>query len=209
MSIFQTMFLPLPSILLIGIAAAVAACTPGKTTRAETDTASAPQIVFTVSDNNTPLPGVALHVYDLSGNPLDQGTSDAQGQIALPLANGGVDLRLTAPQREERKISLPAGLANIGGKIEYRQVTAHKEFSLELPVTSGTGYTWQVAPGGSAVLVGDKTMPNPDNLPGAPTVQRLTLLPTSADGQVLLVYARSWETDAPPAKWRVLLLEPK
>ena len=88
-------------------------------------------------------------------------------------------------------------------------MTAHKEFSLELPVTSGTGYTWQVAPGEAATLVGDETIPTPDNLPGAPAVQRLTLLPTSAGGQILLVYARSWETDAPPVKWRVLLLESK
>lgn len=209
MSIFQNMFLPLPSMLMIGIAAIVAACVPEKTNPAPMDADFAPQIVFTVSDSGNPLPGVVLRVYDQAGVPLDQGMSDNQGQIALPRAKGGAELRLAASGREERRISLPAGLTDTGGEIEYRQVTANKEFSLELPVTSGTGYTWQVVPGGAATLVGDETIPNPDNLPGAPAGQRLTLLSASANGQVLLIYARSWETDVPPVKWRMLLLEPK
>ena len=209
MSIFQNMFLPLPSVLLIGMAVAVAACAPGETTQARADTDSAPQIAFKVSDNGNPLPGVTLRVYDQAGDPLREGVSDGQGQLVLPRAKSAVELRLAAPGREERKISLPAGLADSAGEIEYHQVTANKEFYLELPVTSGTGYAWQVAPGGNVTLVGDKIIPNPNNLPGAPTVQRLTLLPASADGQVLLIYARSWETDAPPAKWRILLLESK
>ncbi len=209
MSIFQNMFLPLPSVLLIGIAAAVAACAPGKTTQAQADTDSTPQIVFTVSDNGNPLPGAVLRVYDQAGAPLDQGLSDDQGQIALPRAKGGVELRLAVPGREERKIALPAGLADTAGEIEYHQVAANKEFSLELTVISGTGYAWQIVPGGAADLVGDETLPSPDNLPGAPTVQRLTLLPTSANGQILLVYTRSWETDVPPAMWHILLLESK
>ena len=209
MSIFQNMFLPLPSVLLIGIAAAVAACVPGKTTPAQVDTDSAPQIVFTVSDSGAPLPGAVLRVYNQSGTPLDQGMSDDQGQIALPRAKGGAELRLALPGREERKIPLPAGLADTGGEIEYRQVTANKEFSLELPVASGTGYAWQMAPGGDATLIGEETLPNPNNLPGAPAVQRLTLLPSATGGQALLVYVRSWETGVPPVKWRVLLLEPK
>ena len=209
MSIFQNMFLPLPSVLLIGMAVAVAACAPGETTQARADTDSAPQIAFKVSDNGNPLPGVTLRVYDQAGDPLREGVSDGQGQLVLPRAKDAVELRLAAPGREERKISLPAGLADTGGEIEYLQAAANKEFSLELPVTSGTGYAWQVAPGGAAALVNDKTIPNPDNLPGAPAVQRLTLLPASASGQVLLVYVRSWETDVPPVKWHMLLLEPK
>ena len=187
MSIFQTMFLPLPSVLLIGIAAAVAACAPDKATHTQVNADSAPQIAFALSDNGNPLSDAMLRVYDQTGTLLDQGASDDQGQIALPRPKDGAELRLTAPGREERKISLPAGLADSAGEIEYRQVTANKEFSLELPVTSGTGYAWQVAPGGNATLVGDKIIPNPNNLPGAPTVQRLTLLPASADGQVLLI----------------------
>lgn len=199
-----------PLLLLCGLIATLAACAPHETAVAQNGPAPAPEegVAFVVYDNGAPLPGATLRLCDADGNELSRGVSDAQGQVDLPRAEDGGKLLLTSPGRGERELTLPAGLSGSGGEMEYRKVTAHQELSVELPVISGTGYSWQLAPDGNASLIKDETLHRVDNLPGGPTVQRLTLKPTSIDGQALLTYSRAWEKDVPPEQWRVLLFEP-
>ena len=210
----KSLLASLPALLFFSAFTVMVACVSQNNLPAQTappgEASAAPEagVAFVVYDNGTPLPQADLRLYDLSGAELGRGVSDAQGRAVLPQADDGGKLRISAPGHPDREITLPAGLSGAGGAVEYKQATAHKEFSVDLPVISGTGYAWQLASGGDALLVGDETLPSPNNLPGAPAVQRLTLDPTSATGQILLVYARSWEKDVPPAQWRILLFEP-
>lgn len=198
-----------PLLLLLTLSLA-AACSPQNTVQAQPEMSSASEAgdAFGVYADGTPLAGAVLRLHDADGNELERAVSDAAGRVDLPRTEEGGKLLISAPGHADREITLPAGLSGAGGAVEYKQATAHKEFSVDLPVISGTGYAWQLASGGDALLVGDETLPSPNNLPGAPAVQRLTLDPTSATGQILLVYARSWEKDVPPAQWRILLFEP-
>ena len=203
----------LPALLFFSAFTIMVACVSQNNLPAQTappgEASAAPEagVAFVVYDNGTPLPQADLRLYDLSGAELGCGVSDAQGRAVLPQADDGGKLRISAPGHPDREITLPAGLSGTGGEVEYREVTAHKEFSVELPVITGTGYAWQLEAGADAALTGNETMPRTDNLPGGPTVQRLTLKPASTTGQAVLLYVRPWEKDVPPEQWRILLFE--
>lgn len=199
-----------PALLVCGMLVVLTACAPREAAVAQNETAPAPEegVAFVVYDHGAPLAGVNLRLCDADGHEVSRSMSDTHGQVDLPRAEDGGKLILAAPGHKEREFTLPAGLPGSGGEVEYREVTAHKEFFVELPIISGTGYTWQLAPSADASLSKDETLHRIDNLPGSPAVQRLTLKPASVHGQVLLIYARSWEKDVPPEQWRVLLFEP-
>ncbi len=166
-------------------------------------------IVFSLYNDDTPLHGVRLSLYDAAGTELGQGVSDKWGQVVLDDAKGGRELRLALPGGSERTVRLPAAMLEMGGDVVYRRVRPGAPFTLELSVASGTGYLWSVTPGGDAKETASEMIPSlRSNVLGAVAGQRLTLVSSSASGQALVQYQRPWEKDALPARWRVLLLEP-
>ena len=84
------------------------------------------------------------------------------------------------------------------------------EFTLErgdalevsLPVTSGTGYTWQAEPvaGGIVQQVGEPEIRHGSSMPGARGLQTFHFARgAKGSGTLELRYLRPWEKDKPPA----------
>ncbi len=164
-------------------------------------------VVFTLYSDDTPIQGAVLSLHDRVGLELERGESDSLGQVSLRYVEGGRELRLKIPGEAERVVRLPAGLAERGGDVEYRRVRPGVPFTLELGVISGTGYTWELAPGGDVRQTGSEVIYSTrSKLLGAAAGQRLTLVAPADQGQALLVYRRSWEHNVLPIRWRVLLL---
>ena len=72
-----------------------------------------------------------------------------------------------------------------------------------LPVQTGTGYTWQLAPDGTAALVaaGRMVQPAPSARPGAPGAMAFLLDAARVGTQRLqFQYRRPWERTQPPAR---------
>ena len=163
--------------------------------------------LFTILGTDAkPLPDATLALYDAAGKELSRDTSDDEGNIRPSGAKEAVELRLSAPGHEERRIRLVPGLAARGGTLAYTAVKPGTPFTLHLPVISGTGYTWTPAPGQDIAVIGTEELREAKRL-GGPAVQRLSLTAKSASGEAILLYARPWEKHALPAGWRVLLLE--
>lgn len=83
-------------------------------------------------------------------------------------------------------------------------LAAGGSLTLELPVTSGTGYGWEVRvepPGLLKVPAGPVTVRSNDAMPGSVTQQRWILTEAKPGaGTVQAVYRRPWEQDVEPAK---------
>jgi inhibitor of cysteine peptidase len=74
---------------------------------------------------------------------------------------------------------------------------------ISLPVTSGTGYTWQAEPvaGGIVTQVGDPETKHNSAMPGASGQQVFRFARVaSGSGTLELRYLRPWEKDKAPAK---------
>jgi predicted secreted protein len=70
-----------------------------------------------------------------------------------------------------------------------------QQLRVRLPVQSGTGYAWQIAPGSTPLLSWNRTMmrARPER-PGGPRMQVLALRAMgSGTGQLHLEYRRPWE----------------
>ena len=74
---------------------------------------------------------------------------------------------------------------------------------ISLPLTSGTGYTWQAEPvaGGIVTQVGDPEIKRASAMPGASGQQVFHFARgASGSGTLELRYVRPWEKDKAPAK---------
>ncbi|HYK66162.1 MAG TPA: protease inhibitor I42 family protein [Patescibacteria group bacterium] len=86
-----------------------------------------------------------------------------------------------------------------------REFTLDRGDALEisLPVTSGTGYTWQAEPvaGGIVTQVGEPEIERGSSTPGASAHQVFHFTRgASGSGTLELRYLRPWEKDKAPAK---------
>lgn len=86
-----------------------------------------------------------------------------------------------------------------------REFTLDRGDALEisLPVTSGTGYTWQAEPvaGGIVTQVGEPELKRDSARPGARGLQVFHFARgASGSGTLELRYLRPWEKNKPPAK---------
>lgn len=86
-----------------------------------------------------------------------------------------------------------------------REFTLERGDALEisLPVTSGTGYTWQAEPvaGGIVQQVGEPQIKHDSAMPGASGHQMFHFARGAAgSGTLELRYLRPWEKTKPPAK---------
>lgn len=98
-------------------------------------------------------------------------------------------------------VDLTLGEAESGGTVALAEGGS---LTLELPVTSGTGYAWEVrvdppellhVPSEPVAIRGNAAMP------GSVTQSRWVLSHAKAGtGTVEAVYRRPWESDVPPAK---------
>jgi inhibitor of cysteine peptidase len=124
--------------------------------------------------------------------------------FALMLALGPIIAGCTSPTAGSG--GGPAGELTLGESQSGMSVViaAGGSLTLELPVTSGTGYGWDIrvdpqdllrVPAEPLTIRGDAAMP------GSVTQQRWVLTEARAGrGTVEAVYRRPWETDVPPAK---------
>lgn len=101
--------------------------------------------------------------------------------------------------------TLPADLT-VGESQSGATVTIAEggSLTLELPVTSGTGYVWEVRAEPSGLLrvpAEGETIRGNAAMPGSVTQVRWVLRDAvRGQGTVEAVYRRPWETDVPPAK---------
>ncbi len=115
------------------------------------------------------------------------------GALALlpgqALADEAKDKTVTVTDKEEKgKVTVPKG-----GTLVVR-----------LPITTGTGYTWEIAKNDADRLkpTGKPTVERPDkSVPGAKTAQVFRFGAAAAGtAELVLEYKRPFEKDKPPAK---------
>ena len=104
-------------------------------------------------------------------------------------ADEAKDKTVTATDKEDKgKVTVPKGGTLV----------------VKLPITTGTGYTWEVAKNDTdrLKLAGKPTMEKPDKpVPGAKTTQVFRFEAAAAGTtELTLEYKRPFEKDKPPAK---------
>lgn len=127
--------------------------------------------------------------------------------LVLPLAGALTVVSTASPAKEGplRPAVCPAGKTikiGAGQNGAIVQATLGDRIRVVLPVTSGTGYSWQLQPAGKAALATDglNTAAGPAR-PGGPATQVFSLRAAVAGSQTLaFVYLRPWEAGKPPAR---------